>query len=44
MAIVGAREAKDGLVSVRAHGRGDLGQKPLASFETEMVDEVAGAR
>ena len=41
MAVVGAREAKDGLVSVRAHGKGDLGQKPLADFVTELVDEVA---
>jgi len=44
MAIVGAREAKEGLVSVRAHGKGDLGQKPLADFVTELVDEVANAR
>jgi threonyl-tRNA synthetase len=40
MAVVGAREAKDNLVAVRAHGRGDLGQKPLASFVTELVDEA----
>jgi threonyl-tRNA synthetase len=44
MAVVGAREAKDGLVAVRAHGRGDLGAKPLAAFVTELVDEAAGAR
>jgi threonyl-tRNA synthetase len=42
MAVVGAREAKDGLVSVRAHGRGDLGQKPLTDFVAELVDEGAG--
>jgi threonyl-tRNA synthetase len=44
MAVVGAREAKDGLVAVRAHGRGDLGQKPLGTFVTELVDEASGGR
>jgi threonyl-tRNA synthetase len=44
MAVVGAREAAEGKVSVRAHGRGDLGSKPLASFVAEMVDEAAVAR
>jgi threonyl-tRNA synthetase len=44
MAVVGAREAGDGLVSVRAHGRGDLGQRPLAAFVAEMVDEGAADR
>jgi threonyl-tRNA synthetase len=44
MAVVGEREAKDGLVAVRAHGKGDLGQKPLAAFVTELVDEAAGGR
>jgi threonyl-tRNA synthetase len=44
MAVVGAREAKDGLVAVRAHGRGDLGQKPLEAFVTELVDEAAGGQ
>jgi len=43
MAVVGAREAKDSLVAVRAHGRGDLGQKPLDTFVTELVDEAAAA-
>ncbi len=43
MAVVGAREAAEGKVSVRAHGRGDLGQKPLADFVAEMVDEAAVA-
>jgi threonyl-tRNA synthetase len=41
MAVVGEREAKEGRVSVRAHGRGDLGPKPLETFVAEMVDEVA---
>ena len=44
MAVVGAREARDGVVAVRAHGRGDLGPKPLAGFVAEIVDEVAGGR
>ncbi|HEX6789814.1 MAG TPA: threonine--tRNA ligase, partial [Candidatus Krumholzibacteria bacterium] len=44
MAVVGAREAESGMVAVRAHGRGDLGQKPLAAFVTELVDEAAVAQ
>jgi threonyl-tRNA synthetase len=44
MAVVGAREAADGNVSVRAHGRGDLGQRPLDAFVAELVDDAtAGA-
>jgi threonyl-tRNA synthetase len=44
MAVVGAREAKDGVVAVRAHGKGDLGQKPLAGFVAEIVDETVRGR
>lgn len=44
MAVVGAREAAEGKVSVRAHGRGDLGQKPLRDFVAEIVDEAAAGR
>jgi threonyl-tRNA synthetase len=44
MAVVGAREAAEGMVAVRAHGRGDLGQKALAAFVTELVDEGAGGQ
>jgi threonyl-tRNA synthetase len=44
MAVVGVREAREGLVSVRAHGRGDLGQKALEQFVTEMVDEASPDR
>jgi threonyl-tRNA synthetase len=44
MAVVGVREAKDGLVAVRAHGRGDLGQKPLDTFVAELVDEATGGQ
>jgi threonyl-tRNA synthetase len=44
MAVVGKREAADGVVAVRAHGQGDLGQKPLEGFVREIVDEASGAR
>jgi threonyl-tRNA synthetase len=42
MAVVGEREAKEEAVAVRAHGKGMVGNKPLALFVTEIVDE-AGA-
>jgi threonyl-tRNA synthetase len=42
--VVGNREAKDGVVAVRARGRGDLGQKALAAFVAEVVDEANPAR
>jgi hypothetical protein len=32
------------VVAVRAHGQGDLGQKPLEGFVREIVDEASGAR
>jgi threonyl-tRNA synthetase len=44
MAVVGNREAKDGVVAVRGHGRGDLGQKALAAFVSEVVDEANPGR
>jgi len=44
MAVVGTREAAESKVAVRAHTRGDLGQKPLADFVTELVDEVGAGR
>jgi threonyl-tRNA synthetase len=44
MAVVGAREAAEGKVSVRAHGRGDLGPKALDAFVAEMVDAAGPAR
>ncbi len=44
MAVVGVREAAEGKVAVRAHGRGDLGPKPLEQFVAEIVDEAAGGR
>ena len=37
----GEREATEGLVAVRARGKGMVGTKPLADFVTEIVDEVA---
>ncbi len=39
MAVVGEREAKDGVVAVRAHGKGMVGTKPLEEFVREVVDE-----
>jgi threonyl-tRNA synthetase len=39
MLVVGAREAEDRTVSVRGHGRGDLGSRPLEDFVREIVDE-----
>jgi threonyl-tRNA synthetase len=44
MAVVGAREAQGRLVAVRAHGKGDLGARPLDGFVTELVDEAAAGR
>jgi threonyl-tRNA synthetase len=44
MAVVGAREAEGRLVAVRAHGKGDLGARPLDGFVTELVDEAAAGR
>ena len=42
MLVVGAREAEQGSVSVRAHTRGDLGGRSLADFLQEVVDEATG--
>lgn len=36
MLVIGAREAEAGLVAVRRHGQGDLGQKPL----DEVIEEL----
>jgi len=41
MAVVGEREAKDGVVAVRARGKGMVGTKPLDDFVREMVDEAS---
>ena len=40
MAVVGEREAKEGVVAVRAHGKGMVGTKPLDDFVREVVDEA----
>jgi threonyl-tRNA synthetase len=41
MLVVGAREAENGQVSVRAHKKGDLGSKPLNDFIAEIIDETS---
>lgn len=41
MLIVGQKEAETGGVSVRRHGRGDLGQQPLNQFLEQILDEIA---
>ena len=40
MAVVGEREAKEGVVAVRAHGKGMVGTKALDDFIREVVDEA----
>jgi threonyl-tRNA synthetase len=40
MAIVGEKEVSAQSVSVRGHGRGDLGSMPLAQFVGELVSET----
>jgi threonyl-tRNA synthetase len=42
MLVVGAREAQDGSVAVRAHTRGDLGSRALDEFVQDLVDEASG--
>ena len=42
MLIVGAKEEEEGLVSVRSRFLGDEGQKPLASFISDVKEEIAG--
>ncbi|MGD8414822.1 MAG: threonine--tRNA ligase [Candidatus Latescibacterota bacterium] len=44
MAVVGAREAEQGAVSVRAHTKGDLGGRPLDEFLQEVVDEATAGQ
>jgi len=39
MLVLGAREAESGKVAVRAHSKGDLGEKDLDEFVAEIVDE-----
>ena len=44
MLVVGDREVEQGAVSVRRHGRRDLGSQPLAEVIGWMRDEVAAKR
>jgi len=44
MAVVGEREAKEGVVAVRARGKGMVGTRPLDSFVAEIVDEAVAGR
>jgi len=41
MAVVGGKEAEAHTVSVRHHGKGDLGPRPLAQFLTDLSTETA---
>jgi threonyl-tRNA synthetase len=41
MAVVGGKEAEAHAVSVRHHGKGDLGARPVAQFVTDLQAEVA---
>ncbi len=41
MLVVGDREAEQGTVSVRRHGRRDLGSQPLAELTGALLEEVA---
>ena len=43
MLIVGEQEAKDGTVSVRKHGEGDLGTMSVKEFVNLITDEVKSA-
>jgi threonyl-tRNA synthetase len=40
MAVIGGKEAEAQSVSVRGHGKGDLGSRPLATFLTDLRAEV----
>ena len=40
MLIVGAKEEEEGLVAVRSRDLGDLGQRPLADFVTDLMEEI----
>jgi threonyl-tRNA synthetase len=44
MLIVGQKEAECGQVSVRRHGKGDLGSRSLNEFITEILGEIAQRR
>ena len=40
MLVVGAKEEEEGKVSVRSRFAGDEGQKPLAEFVAQIVEEI----
>jgi threonyl-tRNA synthetase len=40
MTVVGGKEAEARTVSVRHHGKGDLGPRPLATFLADLRGEV----
>jgi len=40
MLIVGEQEAKDGTVSVRKHGEGDIGTMPVEEFAQIIKNEI----
>jgi threonyl-tRNA synthetase len=41
MLIVGEKEMDGGLVSVRKHGQGDMGNKTTAEFSNQLINEIA---
>ncbi len=40
MTVVGGKEAEAHTVSVRHHGKGDLGPRPLATFLADLRAEI----
>ncbi|MBC7744054.1 MAG: threonine--tRNA ligase [Flavobacterium sp.] len=40
MLIVGEKEMKDGEVSVRKHGQGDLGSMVIKAFQDQLINEI----
>jgi threonyl-tRNA synthetase len=40
MAVVGGKEAEAGAVSVRHHGKGDLGARPVVQFVADLQAEI----
>jgi threonyl-tRNA synthetase len=41
MLVIGDREAQDGSVAVREHGRGDAGSMPIADFVARLSEQTA---
>jgi threonyl-tRNA synthetase len=44
MLVVGEREAGAGEVAVRRHGHGNVGNRPVAAFAAELLDEIRAKR